>query len=133
MNGSYNSNSSTSAAQDYPASEKAFDPAIFPLKPAGDEEEAQEMREDALDEQQEEVPEEPWAPLSGRKLFSVSALFVFGYLAVGVVVYMMLAGMKFLDALYFCVGERACFFFLPFSSALFLFFLDTRRSVFDRA
>lgn len=52
------------------------------------------------------APEEPGAPLTGRGLLIRSLLNVFAYLSAGVAMYTWLAGMSFLDALYFCVGEN---------------------------
>ena len=54
---------------------------------------------------QVKAPAEAPAPLTGRRLMLRSIVNVIAYLSAGVVMYHWLAGMSFLDALYFCVGE----------------------------
>ncbi|CAN0189094.1 unnamed protein product [Ectocarpus sp. 12 AP-2014] len=63
---------------------------------------AEEARQEAV-AAQAKVPEAPRAPLTGKGLLALSLATVFGYLCLGVLMYTTLAGMSFLDALYFCV------------------------------
>lgn len=51
------------------------------------------------------APDKVDVPLTGRRLLVRSLVNVSAYLSAGVAMYHWLAGMKFLDALYFCVGE----------------------------
>ncbi|CAB1116884.1 unnamed protein product [Ectocarpus sp. CCAP 1310/34] len=80
------------------------DAALPPSIPrtASELEAAEEERQEAV-AAQAKVPEAPRAPLTGKGLLALSLATVFGYLCIGVLVYTTLAGMSFLDALYFCV------------------------------
>lgn len=55
---------------------------------------------------QVEVPEEPDAPRSGKRVLITCVVILLAYLCVGVIAYTSLAGMDFVDALYFCIGKR---------------------------
>ncbi|CBJ30152.1 Calcium-activated outward-rectifying potassium channel, putative [Ectocarpus siliculosus] len=80
------------------------DAALPPSIPrtASELEAAEEARLEAV-AAQAEIPEAPRAPLTGKGLLALSLATVFGYLCLGVLMYTTLAGMSFLDALYFCV------------------------------
>lgn len=54
---------------------------------------------------QVEVPDEPSEHLTGKRVLLTCLVSVFAYLCLGVIAYTSLAGMDFVDALYFCVGE----------------------------
>lgn len=97
------------------------DAALPPAIPrtASELEAAEEARQEAV-AAQAEIPEAPRAPLTGKGLLALSLATVFGYLCLGILMYTTLAGMSFLDALYFCVGRAgASFFFLSFRILIF--------------
>ncbi|CAM9770763.1 unnamed protein product, partial [Ectocarpus sp. 4 AP-2014] len=80
------------------------DAALPPSIPrtASELEAAEEARQEAV-AAQAKIPEAPRGPLTGKGLLALSLATVFGYLCLGVLMYTTLAGMSFLDALYFCV------------------------------
>lgn len=64
-----------------------------------------EKARQAVISSQMEVPDDPTMYLSRRWILIKCLAAVFAYLCLGVIAYTSLAGMDFVDALYFCVGK----------------------------
>ncbi|CAM9683950.1 unnamed protein product [Ectocarpus fasciculatus] len=96
----YDSGGSPSSSPVFPADDAALPPSI--PRTASELEAAEDARQEAV-AAQAKITEAPRAPLTGKGLLALSLATVFGYLCLGVLMYTTLAGMSFLDALYFCV------------------------------